>query len=313
MASAISTTDHPARITPAALIALARAGEQLPLRSVNIKAMQSGLYVSPFKGRGMEFDETRLYQPGDDIRGMDWKVTARTGKPHTKLFREERERPVLLGVDLRRSMFFATRGAFKSVVAARAAALLAWSTAAHGDRIGGLLFGETAHRELSPKTGKTGVLRFIQHLCKHPAWDIDSPEVISSNNDLLTHALLRLLNVARPGSLIFLLSDFRGLSEQAESWLSRLARHNDVVMIHISDPLEIELPPPGHYRLSNGTRDFSIDTGDNRFREKYQQRSREHIQHLQQLCKYNRMFFLPLGTSDNVVNTLQTGLGLKTK
>lgn len=313
MTSVVSTTDHPARITPAALIALARAGEQLPLRSVNIRAMQSGLYVSPFKGRGMEFDETRLYQPGDDIRGMDWKVTARTGKPHTKLFREERERPVLLGVDLRRSMFFATRGAFKSVVAARAAALLAWSTVAHGDRIGGLLFGETAHRELPPKTGKTGVLRLIQHLCHHPAWNNETPaaNTETGNSDLLGHALLRLLNVARPGSLIFLLSDFRGLGEQAESWLNRLARHNDVVLIHISDPLEIELPPPGRYRLSNGARDFNIDTGDNRYREIYQRRGREHIHRLQQLCKRNRMFFLPLGTPDNVVHTLQTGLGLK--
>jgi uncharacterized protein (DUF58 family) len=134
-------------VSPATLIALRGAGEGLSLKASRIAARQSGNYLSRFKGRGMEFDEARQYQPGDDVRTLDWRVTARTGKPHTKLFREERERAVLAWVDMRPTMFFATRGAFKSVIAARAAALIAWSTNQQGDRLGSLVFNADNHHE----------------------------------------------------------------------------------------------------------------------------------------------------------------------
>ena len=123
------------RVSTKSLIELRRQAEQVPLNAIKIMAPQSGAYLSPFKGRGMDFEESRMYQPGDDIRNMDWRVTARTGAPHTKVFRDERERSVLMWVDYRRPMFFATQGAFKSVLAARAAALLSWSAIQHGDRL----------------------------------------------------------------------------------------------------------------------------------------------------------------------------------
>ena len=129
-------------VTPKSLIKLRHSAENLPLKVAKVKALQTGEYYSPFKGRGMEFDEVRLYQPGDDIRTIDWRVTARSGKAHTKLFREERERSVILCVDFRRTMYFGTRGAYKSVAAAKAAALFAWSAEHQGDRLGGLLFSE---------------------------------------------------------------------------------------------------------------------------------------------------------------------------
>lgn len=310
---ATNVTENPTRVTPQALIELARAGEQLPLRSVNLRALHSGLYVSPFKGRGMEFDEARPYQPGDDIRSLDWKITARTGKAHTKLFREERERPVLLWVDLQPTMFFATRGVYKSVMAAKAAALLAWGAAAHSDRLGGLIFSDNAHRELPPKNGRAAVLRFIQNLSHHPAWDEHNSIPPRTPADTVQHAILRLRNVARPGSLLFLLSDFRHLTEQGESHLSQIARHNDVVLVYISDPLENRLPPPGRYRLSDGADTVSIDTGDKHIRERYQQRRQAHLEQLQRLCRRDRIFMLSLSTQDNVVHKLQTGLGLRGK
>jgi uncharacterized protein (DUF58 family) len=154
--------DDIVRVNPATLIGLHRAAGSLPLKSSKIQARFSGNYLATFKGRGMEFDEVRPYQPGDDIRTMDWKVTARTGKPHTKLFREERERPVLLWVDYRKPMFFGTRGSFKSVVAAKTAALLAWSAIQHGDRLGGLIFSEKVHQEIRPHRGKAATLHFIR-------------------------------------------------------------------------------------------------------------------------------------------------------
>lgn len=311
-ASTNTAVENPTRVTSQTLIELARAGEQLPLRSVNLRALNSGLYVSPFKGRGMEFDETRPYQPGDDIRSLDWKVTARSGRAHTKLFREERERPVLLWVDLSPTMFFATRGVFKSVMAAKAAALLAWSATAHGDRLGGLIFSDETHRELPPRNGKSGVLRFIQTLSHHPAWD-QSNRPVGNPADTVLHAVVRLRNVARPGSLVFLLSDFRHLTAQTESHLNQIARHNDVVLVYISDPLENRLPPAGRYRFSNGIDTLSIDTGDDNLREHYEQRRRAHVERLERLCSRNRIFMLPLGTQDNVVHKLQTSLGLRAK
>ncbi|HHJ81077.1 MAG TPA: DUF58 domain-containing protein, partial [Candidatus Tenderia electrophaga] len=156
--------DNLVHVCPATLIALRAAGEGLTLKASRIAARQSGNYLSRFKGRGMEFDEARLYQPGDDVRTLDWRVTARTGKPHTKLFREERERAVLTWVDMRPTMFFATRGAFKSVIAARAAALIGWSANRLGDRLGGLVFTADTHHELRPKRGKSAVLQLLQQL-----------------------------------------------------------------------------------------------------------------------------------------------------
>ncbi|NNF66553.1 MAG: DUF58 domain-containing protein, partial [Gammaproteobacteria bacterium] len=120
------------------LVALNRAASALTLSSKNVRAQIAGDYLSPFKGRGMEFDESRPYQPGDEARNLHWRVMARTGRPFTKLFREEREQPVLLWVDLRQRMQFATRGVYKSVQAARAATLIAWAASQRGDRVGGL-------------------------------------------------------------------------------------------------------------------------------------------------------------------------------
>ena len=123
----------------------------------------TGVHASRFRGRGMDYQESRVYQSGDDIRSMDWRVTARTGRAHVKLYQEERERPVVVMVDLGPGMFFATRGAFKSVIAARAAALIGWAAIQNGDRIGALLFNG-GHHEIRPQGGQRGVLRLIREL-----------------------------------------------------------------------------------------------------------------------------------------------------
>lgn len=156
--------EHAIRPSLDDLIRLSHPAAGLSLARPTVRALQSGQYLSAFKGRGMEFDETRPYAQGDDVRHLDWRVTARTGKPHTKLFREERERPVLLSVDYRASMRFATRGMFKSVMAARLAALVAWSALRHGDRIGGQIFSEAGRRELRPEHGQRAVLRWLEAL-----------------------------------------------------------------------------------------------------------------------------------------------------
>ena len=289
------------------LVRLSRFASTLPLRAGHILARQSGDYQSPFRGRGMEFDESRLYQPGDDIRNIDWRVTARTGKTHTKMFREERERPVFLWVDLRSTMFFATRGKYKSVIASRLAGLLAWSAIHHGDRVGGVVFSDTVHHEIKPHRGKTGVLRLINQLVNHPAW-LQTGQASGSDPAAGSKALLRLRRVARPGSLIFLLSDFRHFDERAESQLIHLSRTNDVVMIFIYDALEQSLPVAGQYRISDGVDELMLDTYDKQRVEQYQQRFNQHAERLKRLARKHKIYLLTCTTRDDPLTVLQTGL-----
>jgi len=296
--------DNLVHVSPATLIALRGAGEGLTLKASRIAARQSGSYLSRFKGRGMEFDEARLYQPGDDVRTLDWRVTARTGKPHTKLFREERERAVLTWVDMRPTMFFATRGAFKSVIAARAAALIAWSANRQGDRLGSLVFNADNHHELRPKRGKSAVLQLLQQLSTASHWHSQHNEQEPDANN----ALARLRRVTKPGSLIFLISDFRNLGPQAESHLAQLSRHNDVVLFHIHDPLEQALPERGQYRVAWGQRHSVFSSGNKSAQDKYQQQFEQQRQQLQQLSRFAGVHYLSCCTSEDVLQCLQQGL-----
>ncbi|NBS17971.1 MAG: DUF58 domain-containing protein, partial [Gammaproteobacteria bacterium] len=235
------TSDWVIRPSLSELIGLSQPSAGVALGGPTAKALQSGQYLSRFRGRGMEFDEARLYMPGDDVRSLDWRVTARTGKPHTKIFREERERPIFLSVDYRASMFFATRGMYKSAMAARLGALLAWSAHRHDDRIGGQIFSESGSLELKPEHGQGAVLRYLKAL-------VERSEITSgsSSEGALEEALVHLPRHAKPGSLVFILSDFRGLTPTGESAISKLSRHCNGVLIMISDPIEVHLPPGRH-------------------------------------------------------------------
>ena len=298
------------QISQPGLIALQRDARLLRQPKGVIRSPLHGGFLSPFKGRGMEFDEARPYQPGDDVRNMDWRVTARTNKPHSKVFREERERPVLLWVDFRAPMFFGTQNCFKSVLAARVAALLAWKTSQGGDRLGGLLFSDQRHLEMRPGRGKTATLKLIKTLSEFSA---DQSELQNSEVERRDsrHALNRLLHVTRPGSLIYLISDFRHLSQHFESTLTKLSRHNELEMIHISDPLESHLPGGGYFRVTDGERDIEINAFNDQTRQDYQQRFSQHQQHLQNLCKKTRTRYIELSTQQDLLDSLTEQGGVR--
>ncbi len=304
-----SSADDLARIAARPLIDLRHDGEALPLHSHKILATLAGANRSAFRGRGMEFEETRPYQPGDDVRSLHWRVTARTGRPHTKLYREERERSVLTLVDLRAPMWFATRGAFKSVIAARAAALLAWSAAHHSDRVGGLIFSEKGHQELRPRLGHKSVLSLIHHLAAHP-----QPEPMNSDGglraDAAASAMARLRRVARPGSLIFLIGDFHDLDQRVDAHLAQLSRHCDLVMLFVYDPLERELPSAGRYWFSNGRERLEVHAGSVHVQRSHRQRFEARVERLREMAKRHRMHLLPCATSDSLARHLRSGLGL---
>ncbi len=295
------------RVTVPTLVRLNNAAAGLHLHHGPIRAHRSGGYLSKFKGRGMEFDEVRPYMPGDDVRSLDWRVTARTGKTHTKLFREERERPVYVSVDYRQAMFFATRGVFKSVMAARLAALIAWSANRQGDRVGGQIFTTNAHYDLKPQTGRQAVLHLFKRLADLSTPNGAQQDAVARTDSSLEAALMRLCHHARPGSLIFLLSDFRQLNPTAESHLLRLARHCDVVLLFIYDRLESQLPQRGRYRLSDGRQELTVNAADERYRLGYQQKFHRRQEHLHHLALKYRMRLIPCQTTDNPVRILQRG------
>jgi len=297
-----SGLSSPAAVSLEELIGLRAAADALSFRAVRVKGAQGGGHLSQFRGRGMEFDEARPYQLGDDLRTMDWRVTARTGKPYTKLFREERDRSVFAWLDLRPPMGFATQGRFKSVRAAQLAALVAWTATAEGDRFGGLVFDHHDHREYRPALGHRPVLHMLQYIAAHPAWDERARGVAASASG--AQALARLQRVARPGSLVFLLSDFRDLGAELKARLTQIARHADLVAVLFSDQLERELPPPDRYRVSVGTRSMEIDASRSEARQAYAQTFESRREQLATLAGHVGFHFLHCSTEQEPVDVM---------
>ncbi|MBI2379305.1 MAG: DUF58 domain-containing protein [Gammaproteobacteria bacterium] len=266
----------------------------------------SGGHVSPFKGRGMDFDEVRPYQEGDDVRAIDWRVTARTGRAHTKLYREERERPVHLVVDHSDSLYFGTRRALKSVTAARAAACLSWAALAAGHRVGALLFGSHDHLELKPAQSRRAVMGLMRQLCeRHNARlpFLFSAQTLTRENVLLM-ALRRLRKIMRPGSLVYVLSDFLAFDSPERLELGELARHADVQVILISDPLERHLPPGGRYGFCDGVDTLRIDTGDRALCARYDALWTEHRQGVRDFCVSRGIAYAELGTEQELAGAI---------
>jgi uncharacterized protein (DUF58 family) len=226
------------------LIAQRLRARRMRRPALRVAGHRAATHESRFRGRGVDYVESRIYQPGDDIRLMDWRVTARSGKPHTKLFQEEREQSVLLLVDCNASMRFGTRTRFKSVQAARTAALLAWSAVHGGDRIGALGFGPQLDAEIKPGGGARGALRVLRALVEWNAQGAGDGAVAP-----LSQVLQRARRLARPGSRVIVLSDGFSADDAAEASLALLADHCDVAAIVLCDPLEMAPPPPARYAL----------------------------------------------------------------
>jgi len=248
----------------------------------NIQGKQAGNYLSRSKGRGMEFDEVRHYQTGDDVRAIDWRVTARTGKTHTKLFREEIERPVLVATDLSENMHFGSQLLFKTVQAAHLAALVAWHAKNRGDRLGGLVFRDEQHIELKPRSRKAGVLHYLHALTtlnNQKKSSLTEKENNKSHN--FEQHCARLRHIAKPGSLVYLITDGYALldSEQCQHalrHLSKISQHCELVVCLISDPLEKTLPESAiklAVTLTDGNNRQQLTLGDKTTAQLYQEQA----------------------------------------
>lgn len=253
----------------------------------SIQSLLSGRHRSRLRGRGLDFDEVRKYVAGDDIRNIDWRVTARVGSTHTKVFTEERERPVLVLVDQSSSMFFGSQGYLKSVTAAHLAALGAWRTLEVGDRIGGIVFNDDSLDYVSPKRDRRSVQRFLHQLAVHN--QMLGPGKKKANGKQLHEALRQASQLVNHDFLIVIVSDFHDFDETIMKNMIQLSRHNDLIAVQIVDPLE-EALPPHRMVLSDGT--FQTALGQqNRIRNSLK---KEQIKKQQYLSEQLQRFGIPL-------------------
>lgn len=268
-------------VSTQSLIALrqhARKPYEKPVKTTHA----AGRYLSHHRGRGMDFNEARHYQAGDEIRHMEWRMTARTGKPHTKVYQEERERPVVILNDFNPSMYFGTCVAFKSVLAARLAALIGWTAVKQGDKVGGLLANSLRHQEFMPQAREKGLLAWLAALSGFTqAFGHTSEKMLR-----LSSLLLRVRRVARPGSIVVIISDFYSLDADSEKHLHRLRAHNELLFYHICDALELGSPKiAGTYPIANHQESILLNTQDHHMAEAYQQFCQKRLGAVKSLCQ----------------------------
>jgi len=257
-------------IDSAMLIEVGNQARHLPLNfRSGARSILAGAQRSRFRGRGMDFAESREYQPGDDVRHIDWRVTARTNSVHTKLYVEERERPVFLLMDFSASMYFGTRHCFKSVTAAKAGAYLAWSTIAGGDRLGGFVASTGKLVDLKPGSGRRAVLNLLRAMAD--ATQQFEYQTSTNVDGVFEKALKHSARVVHPGSLVIVVSDFYDLGRSEGKYISQLQRHNDVVCVEVLDQLEDRPPTPGQYLVTDGNNLLKLDTSTRTKQTSYQQ------------------------------------------
>lgn len=287
-----------------ALLDMRRHCQDLPssLRSVQL-GQQAGRQLSRLRGRGIDFDQVRQYQPGDDIRNIDWRVTARTRKVHTKVFNEERERPVFIMCEQSPRLFFGTRLRFKSVLATEAAALIAWMALAHNDRVGGMVFDAQHAHAVRPLRSRRAILQLFGLLLESN--QALSADMAPAQGEPLNHALRRCREIIRPGSLLYLLCDHAGIDELNASLLSALSGHNDLVLLPIHDPLEASLPNSPALEFVQGNQQLTLNTTSSALREAWAGQFLERQQAWQRLAGRLRCGLQPMDTTRSAVDQLQ--------
>lgn len=265
-------------------------------------SVMTGDYKSPFRGRGLEFEEVRAYVPGDDVRNIDWRVTARTGRPHLKLYSEDRERSVLVCIDRNDSMRFGTRVTFKSIQAARAAALIGWAAVHENDRIGSSMFGNVpeGQRFFGPRRSRRSLWRMMKLLS-------DKKDYYKQPVALEDH--LRLLGKAVPsGSLVFIISDFLNLGNDLGKRLADLHARTDVILVAVNDPADGKLTKAGTIVFSKGQERIAIDTDDREGLRAYERAWNRNRQILDDMVKSLRLGFVQLSTDRDARTDLVLGL-----
>jgi uncharacterized protein (DUF58 family) len=284
----------------------ARGFSFLPHQPVH--SLLAGRHASRLRGRGLNFEEIRRYLPGDDIRTMDWHITARTRKPHIRVYTEERDRPVLLVVDQRLSMFFGSQRAMKSVVAAEVAALASWRALSVGDRVGALVFDDQGIAEIAPHRSRQQVMHILQALVeKNHALRANAP--IQPRPAMLNSVLEHAVRLAKHDYLVCLIGDATGADQDTVRLVTLLSTHNDVLLVFIYDPLEARLPNAGRLVMAEGELQLEVNTSDRGLRQEYEAEFAQRLEHIRALSRQREIPVLPLSTATGVAEQVRELLG----
>ena len=266
-----------------------------------VKNSNVGQHSSHIRGKGMDFDEVRVYQPGDDIRLIHWPLTAKLQKPYTKIYKEERERSIYFIVDQSISMRFGTRVCFKNVLAAKLMAILGWSALNEHDQVGGIVFNEFSSTFLRPERNRKTLLKMF----KYTTLNSQNP---TSNVYDINKALKQILGRINSGSIIILLSDFMSFNSHTKSYLSQLRKSNDIINFFIFDPLESELPESGIYNFVYKKQVISINANDQKHKEIYKKHFQKRRSEIEVFSQKSNMRFIPISTADNAVKVINQGM-----
>jgi len=292
------------------LIALEQKGRKVSLLPRQpVHSLLSGRYASRMRGRGLNFEEIRDYRSGDDVRSIDWKVTARLQSPHVRVFDEERDRQGLLVVDQRLSMFFGTRRAMKSVTAAEIAAVVAWRILSVGDRVGGIVFNDRSIEEVRPQRSRRIVLQYLTKLAEQNQ-ALGVGRGITRDATMLNRALDRIRRVAPHDATVVIFSDFDGADETTRHAIAALAAHNTVIAVLIHDPSQSELPAAGRMEVTDGELQIALDVAHGSTRQNILDMSKTRLRSVFEWTRDFGVPVLPLSTAEEPVNQLHHLLGL---
>ncbi len=276
------------------------------LPSQPVHSLLSGRHTSRLRGRGLTFEELRDYRPGDDIRSMDWRATARLRKPHVRVYSEERERPVLFVVDQRTTMFFGSARTTKATAAAELAALGAWRTLDAGDRVGAILFNDHEIVQLNPHRSRGNVLRICSELVRmNKALSASTAE---RNPAIFNESLRRAVKTANHDFLVVLVTDYDGDDAETKRLATKLAAHNDVIAALVYDPLGARLPAQPGMEVTDGTTRASVPQGT-RFAKDYENAFVDRLDQLRETLRAIRIPILPICTHDPIPAQVMAALG----
>jgi uncharacterized protein (DUF58 family) len=291
------------------LIALEQRGRRvsfLPRQPVH--SLLAGRYASRMRGRGLNFEEICDYRPGDDVRSIDWKVTARLQKPHVRVFNEERDRQGLLVIDQRLSMFFGSHLSMKSVTAAQAGAIGAWRILAVGDRIGGLVFNDRDMAEVRPQRARRTVLQLLgEVVAQNQALGVGRG--IVSAPAMLNRALEHVRRLALHDATVVVISDFDGADETTRRFVADVARHNSVIALLVHDPLQSELPASARMTVTDGELQIVLEVGRESVRKNIQEVTEARFRSVFAWTRELGVPVLPLSAAEDTVRQIQKLMG----
>ena len=273
-----------------------------------VRSLLAGRKRSKLRGRGLDFDELRHYRPGDDIRTMDWRVTNRTGKPHVRVYTEERDRPVIVIVDQRLTMFFGSQYKMKSVVAAEVAAITAWRVLGVGDRIGAILFNDDKVAEARPARSEKKVMGWLGELAAmNNALSVNLG--IESQADALVSALKATERQISHDYLVVLISDFYGWNDAALDCIRRISQHNDIICSMIYDPLERDISSADKLVVSDGRYQLELNPDHNDLGDKYEASFESSFARVRADLTRHQIPVIPISTARPAAQQLQEQLG----